>query len=76
MYLYPSHDHAELQIRKGKRIIKGKFSIFLRKNIFCDLSLEPSHRDGSNGGSQHMFLLTNKKRYLFISDILVTSLVS
>ena len=37
---------------------------FLHKNIFCDPSLEPSRRDGSNEGSQHMFLLRNKKNYL------------
>ena len=36
-------------------------AIFLHKNIFDDPSLEPSHRDRSNEGSQHMFLLRNKK---------------
>ena len=30
----------------------------------CDPSSEPSHRDGSNEGSQHMFSLGNKKNYL------------
>ena len=29
-------------------------------------SLEPSSRDGSNEGSQHMFLLRDKKKYLCI----------
>ena len=29
-------------------------------------SLEPSHRDGSNEGSQHLFSLRNKKNYLQI----------
>ena len=33
--------------------------------IICfDPSLEPSHRDGSNDGSQRMFSLRNKKNYL------------
>ena len=29
------------------------------KNIYCDSSLEPSHRDGSNEASQYMFSLRN-----------------
>ena len=40
---------------------KSHPAIFLYKNIFCDPSLEPSRRDGSNEGSQHMFSLRNKK---------------
>ena len=32
-------------------------------------SLEPSHRDGSNEGSQHMFLLRNKKIIFELSSI-------
>ena len=35
--------------------------MFLYKSIFCDPSLEPSRRDSSNEGSQHMFTLRNKK---------------
>ena len=55
---------AVLQIRKGNR---DKFGIFI--HIFplrhiCDTSLEPSHRDGSNEESQHMFSLKNKKAHL------------
>ena len=38
--------------------------IFSLKNIFCDPSLERSHRDGSDEGSQHMFSTQNKKNYL------------
>ena len=30
----------------------------------CDQTSEPSRRDGSNEGSQHMFSLRNKKNYL------------
>ena len=38
--------------------------MFMHLNIFCDPSLEPSRRDGSVEGSQHMFLLRNKETYL------------
>ena len=31
-------------------------------NICCDPSLEPSHREGSDEGSHHMFSLRNKKK--------------
>ena len=31
------------------------FFLFLNENVCCDPSLEPSRRDGSNGGSQHTF---------------------
>ena len=41
----------------------------LSKNICCDPSLEPSHRNGSNEGSQHMFLLRNLKNYLCIIPV-------
>ena len=40
--------------------------MLLSLNICCDPSLEPSHRDGSNEGPQHMFLLRNKKNCLCI----------
>ena len=53
-----------IQIRRGDRDNLGKISHILHKNIFCDLSLEPSYRDGSNEGSQSMFSLRNKKNYL------------
>ena len=33
--------------------------IFLNTNICCDPSLEPSGLDGSNDGSQNMFLWRN-----------------
>ena len=35
------------------------FLISQKKKICCDPSLEPSRRDGSNGGSQNMFLWRN-----------------
>ena len=37
--------------------------IFLIKTICCDPSSEPSHRDGSDEGSQHMFLCRSNKYY-------------
>ena len=43
--------------------------MFLFINIFCDPSLELSHRGGSNEGSQHMFLLGNKKNVFELSSI-------
>ena len=43
--------------------------MYLYKNIFYDPSLEPSHRDGSNEGSQHMFLFKNKKIIFELSSI-------
>ena len=33
------------------RIIQRYFFLFLHENISCDPSLEPSQREGSNGGS-------------------------
>ena len=35
---------------------EGKFFLFFIKTICCDPSSEPSHRDGSDEGSQHIFL--------------------
>ena len=46
--------------------LKPKPTKILHKNIFCDSSLEPSRRDGSNEGSQYMFSLRNKKNYFLI----------
>ena len=39
------------------------FFLFLNENICCDPSLEPSHRDSSNEGSQNMFLWRNMANY-------------
>ena len=60
---YHKTDVSVLQIRRGYRDNFG-IIISLHHNIFYDPSLEPSHRDGSNEGSQHMFSLRNKKNYL------------
>ena len=53
----------ELQIRGALRIIQRYFFLFLKENICCDTSLEPSRRDGSNDGSQYMFLWRNTANY-------------
>ena len=43
----------ELQIRGG---VEGNSKIiFLKENVCCDRSLEPSRGEGSNDGSQHRF---------------------
>ena len=36
-------------------IIQRYFFLFLKENLCCDPSLEPSRRDGSNDGSLNMF---------------------
>ena len=48
---------------RGKRAISVRAIEVL---LYCDLSSEPSHWDSSIEGSQHMFLLRNKKNYLWI----------
>ena len=40
--------------------------LFLIKNICCDPSLELSHQDSSNDGSQHMFERSNIENYPLI----------
>ena len=47
---------------KGVRDNLGIISHISTQKRICDPSLEPSHQDGSNEGSQHMFLLRNKKK--------------
>ena len=37
-------------------IIEGLFFLFLIETICCDPSSEPSLRDGSDGGSQYVFI--------------------
>ena len=39
------------------------FFLFFIETICCDLSSEPSHLDGSNEGSQYMFLHRIYKNY-------------
>ena len=56
-----------IQIRRSNRDNLGIISQIL--NIFCDSSLEPSRRDGSNEGSQHMFSLRTRKIIFELSSI-------
>ena len=44
--------------KKGYRDNLGIISHISPKNVFCDPSLEQSHQDGSNEGSQYMFFVT------------------
>ena len=44
-------------------IIRDNFLFVLHKNIRCDPSSEPSRRDGSDKGSQHMVSMRNKNNY-------------
>ena len=53
-----------LQIRRGKWDTLGIIFHIASLNVCCDPSSEPSHRDGSNEGPQHKFLLRNKKNDL------------
>ena len=71
---------AVLQIRMDNRDNFGIFIHIIRKKHICDPSLEPSHRDGSNEGPQHMFSFRNKKKsslnysqYLLLSGALISS---
>ena len=57
-------ENTVLQIRKSNRDNLGIISHISPSKHICDPSLEPSHRDGSNEGLQHMFLMRNKKNYL------------
>ena len=46
--------------------------MFLHKNILCDPSVEPPHRDGSNEGSQHIISLSlNYLPYPLLSGALI-----
>ena len=47
--------------KKGKRDNTGLIILFLHRNVSYNLSLEPSHKDGSNEGSQQIYPLNNKK---------------
>ena len=48
-------ERPELQIRGDSEDNSKIFFLFLNENIFYDPSLEPSRRDGSNGGSENTF---------------------
>ena len=44
-------------------IIRDDILLILQRNICCDISSEPSRRDGSDEGSQRMVSMRNKKMY-------------
>ena len=46
---------TELQIRGSTEDNSKIIFLISQRHICCDLSLEPSQRDGSNDGSQNMF---------------------
>ena len=58
------------QFYKKRRSSRGKMDNLVNifcitpLNICCSRSLELSHQDSSNEGSQPIFLLRNKKNYL------------
>ena len=56
-----------LHIRRSNSDDLGIIFHITLYNICYNPSLEPSRRDGSNEGSQHMFLLTDKKNYIRIT---------
>ena len=47
---------AVLKIRRGNRDNSGIHLLYFCIKIYCDDSLEPSQRDGSNKVSQHIFI--------------------
>ena len=47
---------SELQIKGGIEDNSKIISLIFQQNICCDLSLEPSRRDGSNEGSQNVYM--------------------
>ena len=56
-----------LKMYEIKLLIKGSiwwyFFLFFIENVYCDPSSEPSRRDGSDEGSQHMFLAELTKNF-------------
>ena len=53
----------KLLIREGIEDNSKIFFLILNENICCDLSLEPSQRDGSKDGSQNKFYDKNMDNY-------------
>ena len=64
-FIFFLHEIIVLQIRRGNKDNLGIIFHIYHQNIFRDPSLEPSRRDGSNEGSQHMFSLRNKEIFFF-----------
>ena len=51
-----SLDDARAPDKRVLNILQEYFFLFLNENTSCDPSLEPSRRDGSNDGSQNVFM--------------------
>ena len=47
--------------------------LFLIETICCDPSYGPSHQDGSDEGSQHVFMQTKQKLSLIITKYSILS---
>ena len=56
-------DTRDLDKRAYLMIIEGYFFLCLIETICCDPSSEPSRRDGSGEGPQHMLLYRTNKKY-------------
>ena len=59
---YKRYGLSELWIRGGFED-NSKVIVLIKESIFCGPSLEPSPQDGSNEGSQHVFI--EKLRNIF-----------
>ena len=59
------HSDGKVQIRRSNWDTLGIISHISLYKIFCDPPLEPSHRDGSNEGSQHMFFFEKIRKSIF-----------
>ena len=55
---------TELQIRRSNGDNSKIIFLISQRKICCDPSLEPSRQDGSNDGSQNMFIWRNMENYL------------
>ena len=54
-----------LQMGEDQRDDLGMVSVLLCENVCCDPSLEPSRRDGSNEGPQHIFFCWEMGEIIF-----------
>ena len=56
--------YPELQLRRGNGQLRDNFLNFSIKSVSCDLSIEPSCKEGAYDGSKLMLSLINMKNYL------------
>ena len=62
-FLSNDYDKLKLIFKPGRALVKMVIFLFLIETICCDPSSEPSQRDGSYEGSEHIFLLRINKNY-------------